>query len=100
MDPMLPQTYLTIRAGRWNYSGGVREKHRYTRQGNQLVVQRLVDSATVRAGYGSWQDLGKPTGYSATLLITALTTTQLVVRDSTTDPDGSLIRVWRFYYSR
>jgi hypothetical protein len=100
MDPIPPKTYLTVQAGRWTYLGGVREKHRYTRQGNTLFVQRLVDSAVVRAGYGSWQDLGNPTGYTDTLLITALTATQLVVRDSTTDPDGSLIRVWRFYYSR
>ncbi|WP_139924451.1 hypothetical protein [Hymenobacter sp. DG01] len=100
MEPMPPKTYLTVRAGRWSYSGGVREKHRYTRQGNQLVVQRLVDSAAVRAGYGSWQDLGKLTEYSDTLLITALTASRLVARDSTTDPDSSLIRVWRYYYSR
>lgn len=100
MDAMPPKTYLTIRAGRWTFSGGVREKHRYQHQGNKLLVQRLVDSAAVRAGYGSWQNLGAPAGYKNTFLITVLTANRLVIRDSTTDPDGSLTRVWRFYYSR
>lgn len=99
MDPLPAGTYLTIQAGQWTYSGSVRENHVYRQHGNTLIVQRLVDSAVVRVKQAQWQDYGTIMGHPQALDLTVLTADQLVVRDSTMDPDGSLIRVRRYYYS-
>ncbi|SHJ52817.1 hypothetical protein SAMN02745146_3358 [Hymenobacter daecheongensis DSM 21074] len=100
MNPLPPGAWLTIGSQRWTYSGSVREEHTYSRSGNTLWVRRVVDTALVRGGHARPEDLGNADGVPNTKLITILTRHRLVLCDSTTDPDGSLTRVWRFYFSR
>jgi hypothetical protein len=100
MDPPSSDAWLTIGRERWTYSGSVREEHVYSRRGNTVWVRRLVDSALVRGGHARLEDLGQVIGFTDTLLLSSLTPHRLVVCDSTTDPDGSLTRVWSYYYSR
>jgi hypothetical protein len=100
MDPLTPGAWLTIGPQRWTYSGSVREEHTYSRSGNTLWVRRMVDTALVRGGHARPEDLGHAIGFPNILLITVLTHRRLVLCDSTTDSDGSLTRVWRYYYSR
>ena len=98
--PITSGTVLTIGARQWNYTGSVRERHAYYQRDNMLVVRRLVDSAVVRAHQAAWENMGAVIGYPDRLSIIQLTPHRLVVRDSIMDPDKSLIRVWRHYYSR
>ncbi|RFP64299.1 hypothetical protein D0N36_14665 [Hymenobacter lapidiphilus] len=100
MDPLPPGAWLTIGPKQWTYSGSVREAHAYIRQGNTVRVRRVVDTALVRAGHARREEVGAFIGLADTLLLTTLTRHRLVLRDSATDPDGALTRVWRYYYSR
>ena len=99
-EPITSGAVLTIGSGQWNYTGSVRERHTYIQRDNMLVVRRLVDSAVVRVHQAVWENMGAVFGRPDTLLITQLTPQRLVVCDSTMDLDKSLIRVWRYYYSR
>lgn len=100
MDPLQPATVLTVGAARWTYSGSVQEEHGYARSGNTLRVWRVVDSALVRRHHAPRQELGRAIGPPDTQVIALLTLRRLVVVDSTADEDGSITRVWRYYYSR
>jgi hypothetical protein len=100
MAPLPSGAILTIGPERWTYSGSVRETHTYLRRGNTVWVRRLVDTALVRGGHARLQDLDHGIGLADTLLLVTLTSHRLVLCDSTTDPDGSLTRVGRSYYSR
>jgi hypothetical protein len=100
MNPLPPGALLTIGPARWTYSGSVREEHTYVRHGNAVWVRRVVDTALVRGGHARAADMGQVLGRTDTLLLTTLTRHRLVLCDSTTDLDGSLTRVWRYYYSR
>jgi hypothetical protein len=79
---------LTVQANRatWHYAGYKDQEHIYARRGNTLFVQQNL--------------VGETEGRVDTMLITKLTTHSLVLRDSTTDPGGDLVRVWVHYYSR
>lgn len=93
--------FITIGPERWHYfDGRHRAAYSYVRQGNTLVVFRLADTALVRGGHAQWKDMGKPLGLPDTSVIAVLTPHSWLRLDSTKDPDGSLIRVFRNYYSR
>jgi hypothetical protein len=98
LDPLPPGAVLTVGAERWTYSGSVREEHGYARAGSTLRVWRVVDSALVRKRYAPPQALGRVVGRPQ--VIAQLTPHRLVVVDSAADEDGSITRVWRYYYSR
>lgn len=100
MNPLPPGAVLTVGAARWTYSGSVREEHGYARTGRTLRVWRVVDSALVRKHYAPPQALGRALGRPETQVIAQLTPHRLVVVDSATDEDGSIMRVWRYHYSR
>lgn len=100
MDPLPPGAVLTVGAERWTYSGSVREEHGYARAGRTLRVWRMVDSALVRKHHAPPQELGRVVGRPDTQVIAQLTPHRLVVVDSATYEDGSITRVWRYYYSR
>jgi hypothetical protein len=84
----IPGEMLTVQANRaiWHYAGYKDQEHIYTRRGNTLFVQQNL--------------VGEREGHVDTMLITKLTIHSLVLRDSTTDPGGDLVRVWFYYYSR
>ena len=98
-DRMPPNSILTISPVLWTYSGGVKEQHDYSRQGDTLIVRRIIDSVMVRNHYASAEGIGKDTGYTDTLMVTTLTGHRLVVMESTTDMDGFLTTNSQ-YYSR
>ena len=100
IDPLPPGAVLTVGAERWTYSGSVWEEHGYARAGSTLRVWRVVDSALVRKRYAPPQELGRVVGQPDTQVIARLTPHRLVVMDSAADEDGSITRVWRYYYSR
>jgi hypothetical protein len=100
MDPLPSGAVLTVGAERWTYSGSLREEHGYAWTGRTLRVWRVVDSALVRQHHAPPQELGQIVGRPDTQVIAQLTPRRLVVVDSATDEDGSITRVWRYYYSR
>jgi hypothetical protein len=99
MDPV-QGAYLLVGPTSWRYTGSVREINDYSLLGDTLVLHRLVDSSLVHGQHARPDQLGQEIGPPDTMVIATLTAHRLVVQDSVIDPDGTLIRVWRFYYSR
>jgi hypothetical protein len=91
---------LTIDAVSWHYLDRIPSEYTYTRSGDTLLVSRRGDQHLVDLHYIRPEEIGKVIGKPTRLQILSLTLHQLTVQDSTIDPDGSLIRVGRIYYSR
>jgi hypothetical protein len=91
---------LLIGATNWQPLDGFPAQHTYTRSGDTLLISRRGDQHLVDLHYIRPEEIGKIIGWPTKLRILSLTAHQLVVQDSTIDPDGSLIRVGRSYYAR
>jgi hypothetical protein len=91
---------LTIGATSWQPLDVTPAQYTYTRTADTLLISRLGDQHLVDMHYIRPEEIGKVIYGPTKSQLLLLTAHQLVIQDSTVDPDGSLIRVGRSYYSR